>query len=60
MKKLFTFYFSVTTKNKSQTLFSYSNKKSLKKISQLISYSLNKSLKSPNQKRILEILKFAD
>ncbi|MCF6184401.1 MAG: hypothetical protein L3J56_07215 [Bacteroidales bacterium] len=60
MKKRFTFYFSVTTKNKSQELFSFSNKKSLKKISAMLSYSLNKSLKSPNQACINEIFKLTN
>ncbi len=60
MKKLFTFYFSVTSGKKSQTFISFTNKKSLELMSSLLSFSFKKFLKSPSQSCIKEILKYAE
>ncbi|RLD52590.1 MAG: hypothetical protein DRI94_02645 [Bacteroidetes bacterium] len=57
MKKRFTFYFSVTSKKKSQILISFTNKKSLKSISDLLDFSLKNLMKSPSQSCIEDILK---
>jgi len=60
MKKLFTFYFSVTSRKKTETFITYSNMKVFDKILKLLSFSLDKSLKSPDQSCINEILKYTE
>ncbi len=60
MKKRFTLYFYVSSKNKSTSLYSKKKKKFLNKTDEILHRAILNSFKSPKQKCVDTILKFAE